>query len=597
MAPIRLEVYGLVNDVSFQRARLCAEDLSHKLIDTFPNPVIDGMVEFEWDLYIDAKKKELRGETWTFQEKAIIFQNGKLIGGPDDFIKWAAENYSYEQYRPEPLLNCLTEESYKSCLNEKHHEFVYMDITIGDEPAGRLVFELFKDVVPKTCENFKSLITGQKGKSEDSDYDLKYKGSLFHRIVRNGWIQGGDIYHGRGNGGESIYGPVFEDENYAVPHSRRGVIGMANKGRHTNGSQFYITLQPASWMDTKYVAFGQIIEGTETLEKMEKVDTMNERPNSEVKVADCERRLFVETNMFSSVKRPRRPLGHFVPSSRLELQMEKATFRMHSEILRNMCDKKLRNRQLQQMIENGDIPRPSPVSLINVSEHWNAPGISENNTQMPSDVRWLLTRSARMQRANNAGYSKFRNPVKNRVSSAGGRRDKRGVSLERQRSMCSRYDKVDISEEQKLQCDVLGADFCTDCTKINSKETVNRQQRKDFPRIEMHTRSLVAPERVEKLYLSHPNILFHQQKKYECGCPVDPRFEITTPIVYTPHEVFERIRRKKNIERGNELIRKETEVIRQHNNTPTKLSLQEEKTEAPLDLKVSVTFRNDGQYS
>lgn len=301
--------------------------------------------------------------------------------------------------------------------------------------------------------------------------------------------------------------------------------------------------------------------------------------------------------MFSTVKRPRKPLGHFIPSSRLELQMEKATFRMHSEILRNMCDKKLKQRQMQQMIENGDVPRLTQVSQLNMSEHWKSPGISGNAVPIPSEIRWLLTRSARMQRANNAGYSKFRNPVKNRVVSASGRRAKNTMSLERQRSMCNRFETFDVSDEQKLQCDVLGPDFCTDCTKINSKETVIRKQRKDFPRIEVHTRSLVAPERVEKLYLSHPKVLFHQEKKYACGCPVDPRFEITTPIVYTPHEVFERIRRKKNIERGNELIRRENEVVRKHNNTPTKLTLQDEKTEEPLDMKVSVTFRNDGPSS
>ncbi|XP_052810972.1 probable inactive peptidyl-prolyl cis-trans isomerase-like 6 [Mya arenaria] len=285
--PVQIEIYGLVNDINFQRARFCAQDLANKHPDVFPNPITDGMVEFEWDLYIDAKRKELRGDTWTFKDKAIAFQNGKLVGGPEDFIQWAVENFNYEEYRPKPLLQTLTEEAYKTALNDKNHDFVYVDIAIGDEPAGRLVIELFTDVVPKTCENFKALITGEKGKSETSDYNLCYKKSLFHRIVRNGWIQGGDIYHGRGNGGESIYGPVFEDENFAVPHSRRGVIGMANKGRHTNNSQFYITLEPAPWMNTKYVAFGQVIEGTETLAKMERVDTMNERPNSEIKVTDC----------------------------------------------------------------------------------------------------------------------------------------------------------------------------------------------------------------------------------------------------------------------------------------------------------------------
>ncbi|VDI29474.1 peptidyl-prolyl cis-trans isomerase-like 6 [Mytilus galloprovincialis] len=296
IVPQKLEVYGLINDVNFQRARYCAEDLWKKDPNTFPDPVVNGMLEFEWDLFIDAKRKDLRGETWSFEEKAICFTNGQLIGGPDNFVVWAEDNYGFEEFRPLPLYLTLTDEAYISHLNSKNHQYVFMDVSIGGESAGRLVIELFSDVVPRTCENFKALCTGSMGKSKETDYNLHYKNSMFHRIVRNGWIQGGDIfftgsgqdiYHSRGNGGESIYGAAFEDENFAVSHDRRGIVGMANKDRHTNGSQFYITLQPAKWMDTKYVAFGQVIEGTKTLKMMEEQETMNQRPMKEVRILDC----------------------------------------------------------------------------------------------------------------------------------------------------------------------------------------------------------------------------------------------------------------------------------------------------------------------
>lgn len=288
MAPkCKVEVFGLLSDVSYVRARCCAEDIYKKNPDRIEEPNIVGMVQFEWDIYIDAKKKELRGETWQYEENAITFANGELIGGPEDFIDWARQKYNFQDFRPLSLYMTLTEEGYKGHLNSNNHEYVFLDISIGDEPAGRLVIELFSDVVPKTCANFKALCTGEKGISQETDVKLLYKNSIFHRIVPNGWIQGGDIYHGRGNGGESIYGAVFEDENFAVPHSRRGILGMANKGRHSNQSQFYITLQPAPWMDSKYVAFGQIIEGTATLKKMEVVETMNERPVTDIRVTDC----------------------------------------------------------------------------------------------------------------------------------------------------------------------------------------------------------------------------------------------------------------------------------------------------------------------
>lgn len=121
------------------------------------------------------------------------------------------------------------------------------------------------------------MCTGKAGFSQ-SGIRLHYAGSIFHRVVQNGWIQGGDIVAGKGDGGESIYGPTFEDESFAIPHNKRGVLGMVNKGRHSNGSQFYITLQPAPYLDKKYVAFGQLIEGTEVLQQLELVPTENERP-------------------------------------------------------------------------------------------------------------------------------------------------------------------------------------------------------------------------------------------------------------------------------------------------------------------------------
>lgn len=154
---------------------------------------------------------------------------------------------------------------------------MFLDISIDLAPIGRLIFELYCDACPRTCTNFQVLCTGTSGFSERG-IKLHYKDSIFHRVVKNGWVQGGDIVEGRGDDGESIYGPTFEDENFSVPHNKRGVLGMVNKGHHTNGSQFYITLQATPYLDKKYVAFGQLIEGTEVLRRLELVPTENERP-------------------------------------------------------------------------------------------------------------------------------------------------------------------------------------------------------------------------------------------------------------------------------------------------------------------------------
>ncbi|XP_040524582.1 probable inactive peptidyl-prolyl cis-trans isomerase-like 6 isoform X16 [Gallus gallus] len=193
----------------------------------------------------------------------------------------------------DPVVHPLLEFAWNEYLQEKKkHMFVYLDIAIEEQPIGTLLFELFSDVCPKTCENFRALCEGGV-MSPSSGQELTYKNSCFHRLVKPVWIQGGGAFPnvlnitGKGDGGESIYGPTFEDENYAIPHKGRGVLGMANKGRHSNGSQFYITLQPVPYLDKKCVAFGQLIEGTEVLQRLETVPTHNERPRVVCKVTNC----------------------------------------------------------------------------------------------------------------------------------------------------------------------------------------------------------------------------------------------------------------------------------------------------------------------
>ncbi|XP_033119408.1 probable inactive peptidyl-prolyl cis-trans isomerase-like 6 [Anneissia japonica] len=239
-------------------------------------------------MYLEKQKKELKGEMWAFEYKAVAYVNGILIGGPVDLLKWAMEEWQYTDYRPETLYEALSAEAYNNYLVKTEHTFVFLEVSIGSEPAGKLVFELYTDKCPKTCENFRALCTGEKGeKKDESLMPYHYKNSILHRIVPSGWIQGGDILNGVGTGGESIYGPFFEDENFSVPHASRGMLGMANQGRHTNASQFYITLQPAPWMNTKYVAFGKLVEGTHLLATLENQETYNERPKKECKITDC----------------------------------------------------------------------------------------------------------------------------------------------------------------------------------------------------------------------------------------------------------------------------------------------------------------------
>eukprot|EP00937_MAST-01D_sp_MAST-1D-sp2_P005486 g5486.t1 len=163
----------------------------------------------------------------------------------------------------------------------------FFDMTIGGEAAGRIEFELFADVVPKTAENFRALCTGEKGEGK-SGKPLHYKGSAFHRCIKGFMLQGGDFTNGNGTGGESIYGEKFEDENFERTHDVKGLLSMANAGPGTNGSQFFITTSTPAHLNGKHVVFGRVTKGYDLVEKIEAEPTAaGDRPERDVVIADC----------------------------------------------------------------------------------------------------------------------------------------------------------------------------------------------------------------------------------------------------------------------------------------------------------------------
>ena len=160
----------------------------------------------------------------------------------------------------------------------------YFDISIGDTYIGKIVFQLFDEDVPKTCKNFRYLCsTGILNKNKPS-----YQDTVFHRVIKDFMIQGGDITRGDGTGGYSVYGEQFDDENFNLTHNQPGMLSMANSGPNTNNSQFFITFKKTPWLDNKHVVFGIIISGFDIIKKIESYETDDkDRPVEDIIIKKC----------------------------------------------------------------------------------------------------------------------------------------------------------------------------------------------------------------------------------------------------------------------------------------------------------------------
>jgi len=164
---------------------------------------------------------------------------------------------------------------------------VFLAVKIGGHRAGKIVIKLFHKTVPRTAENFRCLCTGEKGMGKLGK-PLHFKGSSFHRVIKDFMLQGGDFTRANGTGGESIYGETFEDENFKYKHNKPGMLSMANAGKDTNGSQFFITTVETEHLDGKHVVFGKVIKGMKLVQRIEnlKVDK-EDGPKEKVTIWDC----------------------------------------------------------------------------------------------------------------------------------------------------------------------------------------------------------------------------------------------------------------------------------------------------------------------
>lgn len=221
----------------------------------------------------------LKGD-WYFQKYLPVF--GQVVDGLD--VVYAINNValspSGQPVKPITIADCGQIVSTK----------VFFDIDIGGTKVGRIVMKLYDDTNPKTAKKFRVLCTGEKGICKVSGKPLHYKGSSFYRVIPGTTCHGGDITDGDGTGlGESIYSPdKFEAENFVRKHRGPGVLSMLSSGYgECIGTQFFITTTKTQWLDGKHVVFGQVVEGMEVVEAIDKVGSANGKTTKVVTIVDC----------------------------------------------------------------------------------------------------------------------------------------------------------------------------------------------------------------------------------------------------------------------------------------------------------------------
>ena len=291
----RLMLVGKINDAGFQRAKKAAEFLAGQELEGVPPHGVEvvGLLPTDYEARVPLTLRHFAGRSLKVYHKGNVLALTAAVGGPGEaaeeealsylggapeFIAYVNDLVYYDDSRTHQVIyDRLAKIALRKYMEASRHSFVYLTFAVEGYVVGKVVLELFDDVCPQTCQNFKKLVMGVGGKG--------YKGTLLHRVVQDGWVQGGDVEEGTGTSGSDT---VLPDETFAVKHDKPGMLGMSGNGRHTASSQFYITLRPLEWLDGKKVAFGRVIDGMRALRYISRrCELENERPVKDCIIEDC----------------------------------------------------------------------------------------------------------------------------------------------------------------------------------------------------------------------------------------------------------------------------------------------------------------------
>ena len=271
-------VAGKINSGAFQKCKAIA-----LACDASTSATILDLLPADYDKLLLKLQEEHGGPAYLHSAGVAVYSEvAGFIGDDVAFIKWLESNgvggisKATNSNGKRVNFDQMADMEYEKLLCESDSTFAYLEFSFDGDTVGRLVFQLFPELAPKTCANFLALCDAEAG---------GYVGTPIHRIKPGGWLQGGDVVTGNGDGSKSASGEPLPDESFHIKHGESGILGMANDGPHTAQSQFYCTFAPTPSFDNVFVGFGKLADGAKLLKFLEEIDCANDRPRAELLIS------------------------------------------------------------------------------------------------------------------------------------------------------------------------------------------------------------------------------------------------------------------------------------------------------------------------